>query len=123
MALKVESIKLIKQILIWSSCLLLVACGHGYEGSYQTQAKSTHQHLNSFAGNAEQKRVVIGRDYIEVNGERTKLERIFVENKGSERYLVLQKADEQSWLRIIDEQTLAKGNGLLTITFRRVPNR
>jgi len=99
----------------------MTACGHGYEGEYRVQVGSSVEILNAFAQIAGQQTVVIGRDFIDSEGIRTKYKDIFVRESGSQKYLVLQKPDdsEEAW-EIADADTLIRGGELVSITLKRI---
>lgn len=112
----------------YGSCLalamLLAGCDHGFEGVYQTRADSSNemmaQLMSDFSGLVGSEQIVIGSDYIEHNGERTRFDDIFVRESAGKRYLVfVQGEQEEVWL-IVDEHTLMKGNGLVKVLMERV---
>ncbi|MCT7656757.1 hypothetical protein MBH78_23390 [Oceanimonas sp. NS1] len=78
--------------------LLLTACDHGFEGVYQTRASSSNammaQLMSDFTGLVGSGKIVIGRDYVEQNGERTRFDDILVRESAGERYLVFV---QESW--------------------------
>ena len=99
---------------------ILIGCGHGYEGEYETKAGSSNEFMNAFAGNIGGQKVVIGSDYIESEGQRTEFDEIFVRESGGESYLVFKdKESEEAW-KIIDKETLMQGNGLINVKLVRV---
>lgn len=109
-------------------CLLvltavLTACGHGFEGEYTEQVGSSVEFLDAFAkvAGTDGKIIVIGPDYIDTDGIRTQYKDIFVRDSGSERYLVLKKDSdtEEAW-KIVDDDTLVQGGGLVSITLKRI---
>ncbi|WP_156309877.1 hypothetical protein [Vibrio nereis] len=99
----------------------LVGCGgHGYEGEYQTKAGSSNEFMNAFAGSVGAQNLVIGSDYIESEGERHEFEEIFVRESGTDKYLVFkEEGSEEAW-KILDEDTLMQGNGLMNIKLVRI---
>ncbi len=99
----------------------LVGCGdHGYEGEYQAKAGSANEFMNAFAGSVGSQSLVIGTDYIESEGERQEFEEIFVRESGADKYLIFKDdGSEEAW-KILDENTLMQGNGLMNIKLVRV---
>lgn len=111
----------LKQLLILGLAVILAGCDHGYEGEYTEQVGSSVEILNTFAQVAGSKTVYIGPDYIDSDGIRTEYQDIFVRESGSQKYLVLKKQDEseEAW-KIKDDDTLIKGDGLVSITLKRM---
>lgn len=100
--------------------ILLMACGHGFEGTYVTTAGSSNEFLNEFAGMAGGEKLVIGGDYIESRGERTVFDAIFLRESGGERYLVFESdGGEEAW-QVVDDRTLRKGGDFINVTLTRV---
>ncbi|WMC12108.1 hypothetical protein PU634_07015 [Oceanimonas pelagia] len=104
--------------------LLLTACDHGFEGVYETRADSSNemmsQLMNDFAGLVGSEHIVIGTDYIEHNGERTRFDDIFVRESAGKRYLVFVQGEQEEVWTIVDDHTLMKGNGLVKVLMERV---
>lgn len=97
--------------------LVLVGCGHGYEGTYKVEVSSIGVNLGDLMPDT---RIVIGADYLESDGERTAMDKIFVRESGGTRYLVfLGEGEEEAW-KIIDEKTLEQGNGFAKVRMNRV---
>ena len=113
----------LKNLLILGLALMLAACGHGFEGEYTEQVGSSVEFLDAFAKvtGTDGKIIVIGPDYIDTDGIRTQYKDIFVRDSGSERYLVLKKDNdtEEAW-KIVDDDTLVQGGGLVSITLKRI---
>lgn len=127
---------------LFSLCLLLAACKHGFEGQYRAEIGSKIgeqpllESLNAGEGKAWLEQMqnlangvlgmsgsthwVIGEDYLDVNGKRTSFKKIFVRKSGDKRYLVFQRDDkkEEIW-EIIDDNTLKNRNDFITLTLRR----
>ncbi len=112
--------KLIKHTLMVMLIAALMACGHGYEGEFQSKAGSSNEFMNAFTEIAGSQHIVIGPDYIDSQGVRTVFDDIFVRESGGVEYLVFKNAEsEQAW-RIIDEDTLMQGNSLISVKLVRV---
>lgn len=108
--------KLIKYFSILALVGLIAACSHGYEGKYQGKFAG-NELMNSFMGTSE---IVIGSDFIEADGERSKFDKIFVRKTGKDQYLVFQsKSGEEAW-KIQDKNTLLQSAGGLNMEFVRV---
>lgn len=99
---------------------LLTACGHGYEGEYDTATEANSALMKSVVQLVGQERIVIGDDYIETNGQRRTYDDIFVRKSGSARYLVFKRGDVEEVWEIVDDRTLRQGSGLLSVTLTRV---
>jgi len=92
--LKESIMKLIKYAVMAALIAMLVGCGHGYEGEYQ---------LDGVPGSPK---VVLGSDYLEVKGQRTTFDKIFVRESEKTDYLVFQRDElEEAW-EILDDDTL-----------------
>lgn len=116
--------KLLKYLSIAILITSLLGCGHGYEGEFETRVGSSNEFVNAFAGMAGSQKIIIGKDYIETRGERTKFDKIFVRKSGDEKYLVFKgksndKNSEEAW-RIIDKDTLIRDDEVFQIKFVRV---
>ncbi|MCG9697195.1 hypothetical protein [Shewanella sp. Isolate11] len=112
--------KLIKYASLVALMGMLVGCGHGYEGEYQSKAGSSNELFNALADAAGSQTIVIGSDYIESQGERTTFDDIFVRQSGSQSYLVFKdKGSEEAW-KIVDKDTLLQGNTFMNIKLVRV---
>lgn len=100
---------------------VVTACGHGFEGEYYEQTGSSNELLNAFAQFAGGKTIVIGSDFIDTDGVRTSFDDIFVRESGSQKYLIFKQADgvEIAW-KIADDNTLVRGDGLVSVTLRRI---
>jgi len=99
----------------------LSACGHGFEGEYESEAGSSIELMDIFAEVAGSQKFVIGKNYIDSEGNRTEFEEIFVRESGSDRYLVFKSSvnEEDIW-KIIDDNTLMKGNDLMSLQLVRI---
>lgn len=100
--------------------MTLTACGHGFEGEYETKAGSSNELMDVFADVASTHKIVIGLDYLDSEGNRSEFEEIFVRESGSDRYLVFKNAAEEDVWKIVDEDTLMKGNGLMNLKLVRI---
>lgn len=98
---------------------LLVACGHGFEGTYRSEAGSSNEFLDEFAAMAGAQTLVIGRDYIETAGERTAYDAIFIRESGGKRYLVFESEGQEEAWEIVDDNTLRKGGEFMNLTLTR----
>lgn len=105
--------KVIKYLTVLALVGILVGCGHGYEGKYQ----ASNNLFGSFVETAE---FVIGSDYLETDGERTKYDDISVRKSGGVKYLVFtSKGEEDAW-KIVDKNTLESDLGGYILKFERV---
>lgn len=103
--------------------LALVGCGHGYEGEYRIKAGSSNELINALAGAAgpiEEQKIIIGSNFIESQGEREEFDDIFIRESGGEDYLVFKNKESEEVWKIIDEDTLLRGNDLMNIKLVRV---
>ncbi len=114
--------KLLKTVSLLALTALLTACGgHDFEGVYETRAGSDNELLNSFAELASGEKLVIGPDYIESEGKRTLFDDIFERESAGERYLVFKTGEQEQVWKVVDENTLMQGSGLVNIKLVRVP--
>ncbi|GAA0681955.1 hypothetical protein GCM10009104_03410 [Marinobacterium maritimum] len=109
--------KKLRLLLISLFALVLVGCGHGFEGTYKIEVSSVGVNLGDLIPD---NRLVIGSDYLESDGERTDMDKIFVRESGGSRYLVFkEKGKEEAW-KIINDKTLEQGNGFAKVRMSRV---
>lgn len=116
--------KSVKTGLVLALSALLMACGgHGFEGEYEIKAGANNRTMETLMGmvGGGPSKMVIGSDYVESEGKRQDLEKIFVRESGGTKYLVFKdkQADEEVW-RILDDKTLESGNALMSIKLVRV---
>ena len=112
--------RFIKSLSVVALSMLLAACDHGFEGTYQTKLDSGNEFANAMVGGLLNQKIIIGKDYIETDGKRTEFEDVFVRASGDERYLVFKdKEAEEAW-KIVDDKTLLQGNGFINIQLVRV---
>ncbi|MGY0219003.1 hypothetical protein ACWJJH_16690 [Endozoicomonadaceae bacterium StTr2] len=113
--------KFFKYLIVLAISVVLTGCGgHGFEGEYEAKADSSNKFLSSMAGAMGSDKLVIGADFIESGGSRTMFDEIFVRESGSEKYLVFKnKEGEEGW-KIVDDNTLIQGNGLVSVKLTRV---
>jgi len=102
--------------------MTLSACGHGFEGEYETKAGSSIELMDVFAEVASSQKIVIGSNYIDSEGSRTEFEEIFVRESGSDRYLIFKNTSGEDIWKIIDDNTLMKGNDLMSMKLVRIKN-
>lgn len=103
-------------------CMILglAGCKNGFEGEYTAKTGSDNEVLGNIAQYAPQDNIVIGEDYIDVEGKRTQFDKIFERKSGGNRYLVFDKnGSEQVW-KIIDDNTLVQDKGLINVTYHRI---
>lgn len=114
--------KLANYLLLLVLTVALAACsgGHGFEGEYETSMGSSNEFLGAFAASQGVQRIVIGADYIESQGERTGFEDIFVRESAGERYLVFRDGKAEEAWKIVDQDTLMQGDGLMNVRLVRV---
>lgn len=100
------------------ACLSLAGCGgHDFEGTYQRDFGNPF--MNGFAGSGGGT-LVIGPDYIESQGSRTKFDKIFVRKGVTGKYLVFDSAGKEEAWKIVDKDTLSLDTGFAVMTMRRV---
>ncbi len=99
---------------------MLSACGHGFEGEYETKAGSSIELMDVFAEVASSHKIVIGPNYIDSEGSRTEFEDIFVRKSGSDRYLIFKNGTEEDIWKIVDQDTLMKGSDLMSLKLVRI---
>ena len=109
-----------KLIGLWCLSLLLVGCGHGFEGEYEYFADSSNELLGSLMELVGTHSVVIGADYLDRHGQRTRYQRIFVRESGRQRYLIFKNNEQEDIWTIIDDNTLMMGDELMNIKIVRV---
>jgi hypothetical protein len=109
--------KIIKYLVPLIAIVMLSACGHGYEGKYEAQFDDATGLMSALQG---PQIFIIGDDYIEMDGQRTSLDDIFVRESDGQRYLVFKDGEEEDAFKIVDENTLVQGNDFLSMTFKRV---
>ncbi|EGR2232126.1 hypothetical protein DZF79_28420 [Vibrio parahaemolyticus] len=117
--------KLIKYMSALAISAILVGCGgHSFEGDFQTKAGSQNELINAFAGMAGEAAptiVTIGKDYVESEGSRENFDEIFVrEANDGNKYLVFVSGESEEAWKIVDENTLSQGNGLINIELVRI---
>lgn len=120
--------KLIKYISVLAITAILIGCGgHPFQGDFQTKAGSQNELLNAFAGmagNAAPTIVTIGKDYVESEGNRENFDEIFVrKSSDGKEYLIFVNGDSEEAWKIVDENTLSQGNGLINIELVRIQQK
>ncbi|WP_417615241.1 hypothetical protein [Oceanisphaera sp.] len=96
-------------------------CDHGFEGEYKARAGSGNELLNVFSELIGSHHIIIGRDYIESEGERTRFEEILVrQSDNGQRYLVFKNGGEEQAWKIIDDNTLQQGNDFMNIRLQKI---
>ncbi|MFY8274764.1 hypothetical protein AAEU32_11635 [Pseudoalteromonas sp. SSDWG2] len=111
--------KYIKYVAVLLVVLGLAGCGgHGYEGHYVST--SDNKVFNAFSELAGVKKIYIGENFIEADGQRTQFDEIFVRELKSGDFLVFKSGnDEQTW-EIDEDGTLVRDLGLMSLRFERV---
>jgi len=115
--------KLIGSTSILALLVMLIGCGHGYEGQYISKAGSSNSLIGSIAsslGSEAEQRVVVGSDYLESGGERVTFDEIFVRNSGEERYLVFKDSETEEAWEILDENTLLMSMGFMNVKLIKI---
>ena len=113
--------KTIKYLMLALCVGLLSACNHGFEGEYQVKAGSRIEVLNELSALVGVKNIIVGRDYLESQGERTHFDKILVrKSNNGQRFLVFQKGDEEEVWKIIDDNTLQQGNDLINVKLQKI---
>ncbi|WP_026958652.1 hypothetical protein [Aliagarivorans taiwanensis] len=96
---------------IMSCCLVVVlsACGggHGYEGTYQNNMLGIVSELE------------IGKNYLMSDGEKQKVDKISVEKRGGDEYLVFVTDGQREEMRIADRNTLVIDLGIVEMVWTR----
>ncbi|MDC0612472.1 hypothetical protein OAP63_17210 [Vibrio sp.] len=107
--------------LVIALALALVGCKNGFEGEYSAQTGANNELLSNIAQYAPQDNIVIGEDYIDIEGKRTQFDKIFERSSGGKRYLVFERNNQEVdvW-KIVDDKTLIQEKGLLNITYHKV---
>ena len=110
--------------------LCLSACNkqHGYEGEYRLEHSSGIDSMDEmislfsdFIGQSESPIIVIGSNFLDVNGSRTTYDKIFVRESGRHRYLIfLQGQDEQIWKIEDGGKRLEQNAGFIQLKLHRV---
>lgn len=109
---------------------LLVGCNtqHGYEGEYKLEHSAGIDAVDEamgalfeiLGGNSSQL-IVIGPNYIEINGKRTTFEKIYAKKSGSQSFLVfINNGEEEIWKIEDGGQTLIQNAGLFQFRMQRV---
>ncbi|MBU3823950.1 MAG: hypothetical protein H9917_03900 [Candidatus Oceanisphaera merdipullorum] len=100
---------------------LLSACNHGFEGEYKIKAGSRIEVLNELSNLIGVKNIIVGRDYLESEGERRHFDKIFVrKSNNGQRYLVFKKGGQEEVWKIIDDNTLQQGNDLMNVKLQKI---
>ncbi|WP_462160182.1 hypothetical protein [Pseudoalteromonas sp. GB56] len=109
----------VKYSLIILTTLFMLGCGgHGFEGHYVST--SDNKVFNALSELAGVKKIYIGENFIEADGQRTEFDEIFVRELKSGDYLVFKSGnDEQTWL-IEDGDVLVRDLGLMSLRFEPV---
>lgn len=94
---------------------ILVGCGgHGYEGEYSVEFQDALFGKKQSGGSAV---MVLGSDYMELNGERSEFDSI----KVVDGVLLFEKDGQQpETLDIIDESTIVMDAGFGLMTFKKI---
>jgi hypothetical protein len=108
-----------KSFIVAGLSLLLAACGgHGYEGQYESSIEASG--LGNMSSMMPKTSLYIGTDYIESNGEKTAIEKIYVKEQGDKKFLIMQtQQGEQAYIIDKDGSLLIKA-GIATIKFTKV---
>lgn len=100
---------------------MLAACGHGFEGQYQMKpANPLIAAISEGVGASLDTNVVIGRNFIDIDGERSE-GKIFVRESGAERYLIFRDDNgKEDAMKIEDDRTLLMSAGINQLRLTRV---
>jgi hypothetical protein len=112
--------KLIKAATIIAFTALITACGHGFEGEFESKVKSGNDMANALLGAMGTQKITIGSDYIESQGQRKKMDDIFVRNSGESKYLVFKSGESEEAMKIVDSDTLEQDAGFVKVQFVRI---
>lgn len=99
--------------------LALLGCsdgGHGYEGSWETAT------VIDLGFHQEQtvETIILGKDYIENNGNRQNFEKIFGRESAGTKYLVMLQDNEEMAFKVSEGgKRLTATNGPMTITMTK----
>jgi len=105
-------------LIVFLSVMMLGCGGHGHEGHYVST--SDNKVFNALSELAGVKKIYIGENFIEADGQRTEFDEIFVRELNSGDYLVFKSGnEEQAWL-IEDNDVLVRDLGLMSLRFERV---
>lgn len=100
---------------------LLSACNHGFEGEYKIKPGSSIEVLNELSALVGVKNIIVGRNYLESQGERTYFDKIFVRKSNNEqRFLVFKQGEQEEVWKIINDTTLQRGNDLINVKLERM---
>lgn len=106
----------IKLFIIAAIATVLVGCGgHDYEGSWKLEGGVMG--FNVAAGT-----MVIGSDYIEMDGVRTEVD-VITRTSGADKYLVLVDKDTGADIeayKIVDNNTMTMEQGMAVMTLTRM---
>ncbi len=108
-----------KSFIVASLSLLLAACGgHGYEGQYESSIEASG--LGKMASMMPKTSLYIGTDYIESNGQKINIDKIYVKEQGDKKFLIMQtQQGEQAYMIDKDDSLLIK-SGIATIKFTKI---
>ena len=114
--------KIIKAVLCVVLLGFLAACNHGFEGEYTTKIGSDNEFIDGFSSLLGEQKMIIGRNYLEFDGTRTEYDEIFVRTSNNgKRYLIFKSegSEQEAW-QIVDDNTLKKGNQLVSVILKKV---
>lgn len=110
--------------------LLIIGCSakHGYEGEYQFEQSASIDAVDEAMGALMEllggdgaQLIVIGPDYIEIEGKRTTFDKIYAKKSGSQSFLVfVEDGKEEIWKIENDGQLLTQNAGFFQLRMRRV---
>ena len=113
--------KVLRTVLAAFVCVIVLGCGHGYEGEYtvERESDSVSEVVDAMVGLGGTKHVVIGKDYRVADGRRQEFDEIFVRQTGETKYLVFRRDDAEETWEIVDDNTLVRNQGFVNVTLKR----
>lgn len=112
--------KFIKAATVIALATLITACGHGFEGEFESKVKSSNEMANALLGAMGKQKLTIGSDYIESQGQRKEMDEIFVRESGDTKYLVFKSGNAEEAMKIVDNDTLEQDAGFMKVQFVRI---
>jgi len=112
--------RLRKYVLYFAILGMISACGHGYEGEYRSTTESSNEFLNALTGSIADQKYIIGSDFVESNGQRKLLDKIYVRKTGGKEFLVFKDSESEEIWNIVDANTLRLESGPMSITLTRI---
>ncbi len=103
--------------------MILSGCGqegHGFEGEYKTMINSQHSLGAHRVRTPPTSKVVIGKNFLETNGQKVIVKKIYTQKIQGIEYLIFEDDNKKEQWKIIDKNTLIKGNDPISIKMKRI---